>query len=288
MRIGLLVVLLLAPPLAAAGPTDAELSVEPLAKLQPLQGPQTTNVTFRVPCLDAAGKNAKVELSAKGPAWSTVIVSPAITTLEGETCGADGKVGGHALVSVTATDQAPADKPDKLVVSLVATGVGGTVRAQNETALVAGWFPLLDSQLAQSVFVMAPGGALVVPWKLTNLGNGATVVTASWTNQTLLRAEVPSVTLESKQQGGAAVSAELPITLRTPPQSGLVNHVDVVTINYTGSYAKDPTLEAQRGSISLVVTTRSADLEKLAPAPPLPLALGAIVLLALARRLSAA
>lgn len=228
----------------------------------------------------------------KYPAWATVIVSPTsdIFPVPAGTSAPGGASYQQKLtfkVSVTASDQAPAFQSEAIeITATTKPSTQGAVPAtgKDSVPITAGFFSILDVQLAESVKIERPQTAVVFPLKVTNFGNANTKVDISIDGDPgNLQVQKPSpVTLQSKQAGGTLISADIPLTIQTPYKNGYMNEVGVVNFKITSSYALNPELSGDSSSVSVLVTTKGFYL----PGPSPILLVGLVMLVAVvARRL---
>lgn len=261
MRATLALLVLLAPvALAQAPPVElATLEIRPLsAPIAPLEDVLSTTMTLRASCALAEPTGIPVALAVTSPAWTTALVSPATIVLPLDACQ-DGWAEGEATLTVSATDQAPAFTPAALVVEAVAGEGERTARASDAIDVTASYFSILDAQIATSLLHVAPGGAADASVKLTNFGNGLTRVAFSMAQAppTLEVALPEPIVLQSKQEGGNAISADVPIVVRAPPEEGVVNRQETVSIRVSAAYAEDGAFQGDQSTISWVVVIRA-------------------------------
>lgn len=222
----LLLALLLVAPLAQAQVAEELLSVqiEPFrGDVKPLQGIVITNVTIRVACA-LAGPDGLVTVdvsTSPTPPWATVLLLPPQHRAPVTSC-----VGTHltfvSQLALTASEQAPAFQLTPIIV----TATAGPPDPARRTAAAsvefrAGGYVILDVQAAETQKRAPSGAEVTFPLKATNLGNGPVQVTSTVEQVTGgLEVEAPApFALESRQQGGSAISQDLVIRVRIPEES---------------------------------------------------------------------
>lgn len=284
----LLGLLLLAPHAAAqAGPMEMRVAVEPFpAAVAPLKGIQETKVVVDAPCAVPGTDPTRARLDlwlTDAPAWSTVVLSPTTFELDPMACQG-GRLVREATLSATASDQAPAFKPAAFKVHAAWVGATPNLTAEDDVEVSASYFSVLDVQLAQAIQTVKPGGRATFPVKVTNLGNAETTVVFELESapEGLSPQVPPPVVLQSKQAGGSAITAEVPLEIDAPAGGGFVNQAGSVTYRVRAHHAADESLAGDATTLSLLVTVKGFD----APSPgPLPvLALAAVAALVVARR----
>ena len=226
----------------------------------------------------------------KQPAWAAVTISPGSDVIA-LTQGSGGQFIGSKTftVSVTANDQAPAFQSDTIEITVTAKPtVPNTPQksAAQAVPIQADFFSILDVQLAQAIQQDRPQSTVTFPLRITNLGNGNTKVNfaiAEGGNPQNLNAPLPiPITLQSKQAGGNAIMAEVPLQIQLPYQNGYMNEVGVVTYKITSNYALDSKLKGDETTLSVLVTTKGFYVP--GPGPILMLGLLAAVAMVLRRR----
>lgn len=293
-RAPLLLALLLLAPVGAAqtDATSMRVTVEPFgAPIPPLKGMLTTKVMIDAPCL-APGSDptrARMDLWVTDvPAWSTVTIAPSSVAHDPTACKG-GRLAQEATLAATTTDQAPAFAPQPFRVHAAWVGAMPNLTASDDVEVSASYFSILDVQLAQSIQTVRPGGVATFVVKLANLGNDVTKVVFELeaAENGFTTAEPKPIVLQSKQAGGDAISAEVPILVQAPEGAGYTNQVGTVTYRIRSHHATQEDLVGDATTISLLVTAKGFD----APAPGpgvLPLlALAAVAALVSARRLRA-
>lgn len=285
----LLLGLLLLAPLAAAqmDATTLRVTAEPFPGLvRPLQGLQETKVLVDAPCAVPGSDptRARIDLwTTQAPAWTTALVSPSTFALDPTTCQG-GRLRYEASLVTTASAQAPAFKPDSLKVHAAWVGATPNLTAEDDVEIEASYFSVLDVQVVQAIQTVKPGGAATFPVKVTNLGNGETKVyfDLESADPGLMAMTPAPVVLQSRQAGGTAITAEVPLVIEAPAGGGFVNKVGTASYRLRSHYALDEGLAGDSTTIALLVTVKGLD----APSPgPLPvLALAAVAALMVARR----
>ena len=249
---------------------NAVISITPTSeKVKPLQGSITMSgqVSFTGDP-QAFGNIVGIPVEykvTKNPAWASVTVSPANDVIQAGQPGANGQVTGTKsfTVSVLATDQAPAFQAENIEITATFRPANPGAAAKSVATTVpiqADYFSILDVQLAQAIQQDRPQATVTFPVKITNLGNGNTKVSfaiAEGGNPQNLNAPIPiPVTLQSKQAGGNAISAEIPLQIQLPYKNGYMNDVGVVTYKITSNYALDSKLRGDETTLSVLVTTK--------------------------------
>jgi len=278
---------------AQAGPQyNVVLSLTPpTEKVKPLQG--QINFNGKVDYSgdpSSQGNLVGVPVSykvTKAPAWAAVTISPGSDVI---TVNANGNVvsgSKNFIVSVTASDQAPAFQSDTIEITATVTPSTPQTPPKNAAQSVpiqADYFSILDVQLAQAIQQDRPQSTVTFPVKITNLGNGNTKVSfaiAEGGNPMNLNAPLPiPVTLQSKQAGGNAIAAEIPLQIQLPYKNGYMNEVGVVTYKITSNYALDSKLKGDETTLSVLVTTKGFYV----PGPEMVLVLGVLAVAAAAFR----
>lgn len=237
----------------------------PSDPVKPLQGPLTFSgsVTFQG---DTGGYTNVIGVPitytvTKQPAWATVLVSPATDVIPVPTTPGPTFSGSRPFtVIVTASENAPAFTADQVEITATTTpGAGGKAASgKNAVPIVAGYFSIIDVQLAETIKVERPQTPVVFPVKVTNLGNANTKVTFAVQDKTEnLQVPIPNpVTLQSRQAGGQQISTDVPLTIQTPYKNGYMNEVGLVNYKLTSAYALDPKIKGDESSVSVIVTTR--------------------------------
>lgn len=259
----------------------ASIEVAPFEELvRPLQGPTTTAFTARASCL-LAEESQTVRVSfalVSAPDWASVVAAPSTDERNVATCE-QGYAEFEGTLTVTASDQAPGFTPMPIEIEMAA---GPDDRRQTARAVVnvsASYFAILDLQLPESQAVIAPGGSHEFTMKLTNFGNAITRVetTLAELPDRLTVTLPPPTTLESKQQGGAQISADVPVRVDAPEEDGFVNRVVSFSVRLTSAYATDDSFHGDDSTASFLVTVRSGSLER-AKELPMPAALGMLAI----------
>lgn len=254
----------------AAAQQSGSITVQlnaPSEVVKPLQAPIqfSGKVTFTADYGVAAGLiGVPVSYTVtKQPAWATVLVSPATDIFPAPTAGANAAYTAERpiTVTVTASDQAPAFQADTIEITATTTAPapGKSFTGKSSVPLTAGYFSILDIQLAEAIKVERPQMPVIFPVKIQNFGNANTKVTFEIGPGTSTALQVPvpgSVTLQSKQAGGNAISADVPLTIQTPYKNGYMNEVGIVNYKITSAYALDPKIKGDESSVSVLVTTR--------------------------------
>lgn len=262
----------------------------PSDAVKPLQGPLTfSGTTTFTGDTGAYTSIIGVPITytvTKQPAWATVLVSPATDVIPVPSTPNPTFTGSRPFtVIVTASEQAPAFTADQIEITATSgAGAGGkSTSGKNAVPIVAGYFSIIDVQLAESIKVERPQTPVVFPVKVTNLGNANTKVTFAVADKTEnLQVPVPNpVTLQSRQAGGQAISADIPLTVQTPYKNGYMNEVGLVNYKLTSAYALDPKIKGDESSVSVIVTTKGFYVP--GPSPLLFVGLVAVAALALRR-----
>lgn len=262
MRALLLAALVLLPQAAAQLPDVqlVELRAEDPPPVLPLQGAVVANMTVRVSCALVEGQGGVAiayEVTA-APAWATVVVSPASDVADVRNCDG-GYVTRDAILTLTASDMAPAFRPSPVEVRATAGPEGRKQTANATINLTAEYFSILDVQLAESSRIVAPGGEVAFAVSLANLGNAQTRVRVEVENATedLTVHPVDAVLLESKQQGGMRNTGELSVRVTSDAGGLYVNRVGTATLRLFAEHAGEPPRQGDSTTISFIVTTKS-------------------------------
>ncbi len=240
---------------------EIRVSIAPFASpLAPLQEAPMTSFTLDVPCV-APGSDptsSKVDVKVdQFPAWATATVSPTEFPLDPMTCRA-GRITFEGTLTVAANDQAPAFTPTPLTIAATLANANPPIRGEGTVAVTAGYFSVLDIQLAETIKTTAPDTDVEFPLTLTNLGNGKTRVTFEIVEiGNTLTGQAPSpIELQSKQQGGTQTSATVLLQLHTRAAKGYANEVSVANYRITSALAEDPTMKGDEAMVSVLVTTK--------------------------------
>jgi hypothetical protein len=264
----------------------------PTESVKPLQAPIsfTGRVIFTADYGVAAGLiGIPVTYTVtKQPAWATVLVSPATAVFPAPAPGTDAAYSAERpiTITVTATDQAPAFQADTIEITAVTqagSSAGKSFTGKGNVPITAAYFSILDVQLAEAIKVERPQTPVIFPVKIQNFGNANTKVSFEIGEGTSPALQVPvpnPVTLQSKQAGGNAISADVPLTIQTPYKNGYMNEVGIVNYKITSAYALDTKLKGDESTVSVLVTTRGFYV----PGPSPLLFVGLIGVIALALR----
>lgn len=270
----LLAAMLLGTALASLVPTASAQQVgqlvitlnAPTENVKPLQSTLTISGTATLTVDQTAQTGVigiPVQFSATGPAWASLIVSPAqgLFAFSGAPGGQQVSSSIPIQVTVTASQEAPALTPATIEVSGVTTQTPGgkSFNGKGTTTVTAEYFGQLSVELAQAIRVERPQTTVTFPLKVTNLGNGNTKVTVEKVDpipegyQTA--APVPTI-LTAKQTGGNTITADIPLDIQTPYKNGYMNQVGVIAYKITSNYALDPKKRGDESAVSVVITTR--------------------------------
>lgn len=284
--------LLLLPAHAAAQePLAMDVTIDPFAApVAPLQGTGVTNVTVDAPCVAPGGADPTRPMLdlwvAETPRWATVVLSPASIPAEAAQCQM-GRLALRAQLIVAASDQAPAFAPAPIEVRATWRGSSPNVTGMGRVDVAAGYFSILDVQLAEAIKEVKPGEDAGFPLVVTNLGNARTrvVVTVENTTESLVPREVAPFVLQSRQQGEPVISASPTLTVGTRGDAGYNNQVGVVTYRITSHHADRPELAGDETSVSVLVTIKGLNPDAPVPGPGIGLAaLGIVAAAIVARR----
>lgn len=226
---------------------------------------------------------------ATAPSWALVVTSPSVVRLDPLQCN-----GGFTVatrVSATVTRDAPAETNSAVVVRARIAGES----AETAGLVRAGYFPLVDAQVPGELVRVQPGRTVPVPLTLTNLGNGATLVTilSAGSGPPTLHASAPApILLQSRASGSdAGTQATGEILLSAPPGIGWISREEVARFVALVRYAGDDASATDSFTFEVPVLTQGIAWETtlLALSPfvlvPLGLALaGATARLAWRRR----
>jgi hypothetical protein len=263
----------------------------PTEQVKPLQGALTFSGTVTLTA-DYSGVANPIGIPvtytvSNKPAWAQVLVSPAsdVFPAPGAPGGVSYSQARTISVTVTASGDAPAFQAE--TIEITATPSPSNPQAtitpgKGQVGIQAGYYSIIDVQLAEAIKVERPQSAVAFPLKITNFGNANTkvnfeLISAAEGFQTV----IPNpVTLQSKQAGGNQISADIPLTIQTPYKNGYMNEVGVINYKLTSSYALDPKLKGDESPVSVLITTRGFYV----PGPSPILFLGMIGVIALALR----
>lgn len=266
---------------------------QPSEQVKPLQGSVTFTGTATLNADMGGAVNAigipVTYTVANKPAWAQVLVSPSTDVFPPPTGAPSGVAYTQTksfTVTVTASQDAPAFTAETIEITATPTAgaAGGSYTAgKGQAQIQAGYFSIIDVQLAEPIAVERPQSKVAFPLKITNFGNANTkvsfeLVSAAEGFQTV----IPNpVTLQSKQAGGNQISADIPLTIQTPYKNGYMNEVGVINYKLTSAYALDPKLKGDESPVSVLVTTRGFYVP--GPSPILFLGLIGVVALVLRR-----
>ncbi|MFA5860624.1 MAG: hypothetical protein WDA16_02910 [Candidatus Thermoplasmatota archaeon] len=275
-----LVVLLLtplaAPQPSATGTPKLEMGQFPDA-VHPLQAPVKTGFALTMSCLsDTPGRAAHaVVWVAEKPTWATATVSPGDFAAP-EGCTAPTTQLSGELV-VTANDQAPAGRPGRITLMAAQVDPTGNHTTSAMVNVTASYFSIIDTQLAETIKIVKPGGTVTFPLKLTNFGNDRTRVNFSVgdVGEGLTVGPLPDIMLGSKQQGDSNISQDVPIVVTAAGGVGYLNRVGVINVNSASFSAVDGTV-GDSSQHSFVVTTKGLDAPLGFAAPLVALTLAAL------------
>lgn len=263
--------LALAPTAEAQASASLTISLNPPSEaVKPLQNPIsfTGSVTFTSDYSSLTGVigiPVQYTVSQK-PAWATVIVNPASDVFPAPQAGAGSAGTSYTItrpitITVSASDQAPAFQADTIEITGTTTAApgGGTAKSGKGTAPIsAEYFSIIDVQLAEAIKVERPQTAVTFPVKVSNFGNANTKVTFEVIDRAEnLQVNIPiPVVLQSRQNGGSAISADVALQIQTPYKNGYMNEVGTVNYKLTSAYALDPKKKGDESSVSVLLTTR--------------------------------
>lgn len=266
---------------------------QPSEQVKPLQGAVTFTGTVTLIADYSGGLNPigipVTYTVANKPAWAQVLVSPATDVFPPPSAAAPSGVSysqtRQIQVTVTASQDAPAFTAEPIEITATPTSAtpGSYTAGKGSVQIQAGYFSIIDVQLAEPIAVERPQSKVAFPLKITNFGNANTkvsfeLISAADGFQTV----IPNpVTLQSKQAGGNQISADIPLTIQTPYKNGYMNEVGVINYKLTSAYALDPKLKGDESPVSVLVTTRGFYVP--GPSPILFLGLIGVVALALRR-----
>lgn len=280
-----------APAALAQDPLAMRVEVEPFPHpARPLQGVVVTNVTVDAPCAaaNASGDPTRPSIALwveEAPRWSNVVLSPATLAPDPSTCQM-GRLVQTAQLVATANDQAPAFSPAPVKVAATWVGATPNMTARGAADLSAGFFSILDVVLLESIQQVAPGESATFALDVANLGNDrVTVLVELVEAPEWLEPVVPGpVTLESKQKGGAATRADVPLTIHTKGDGlGYENTPGTVTYRIRSHHADRPDLVGDETTVTVLLTVKGFRAEASGPGL-VPLVALVVVLAALAGR----
>ena len=260
--------LALAPTAAAQQSASITVALNPPSEsVKPLQSPITFSGTITFTA-DYTGVTGIIGIPVtytvtKQPAWSTVLISPATDVFPVPSNAQPGAAYTQTktiTVTVTANDQAPAFQADQIEVTATTTNTAGgrPVSGKGNVPITAAYFSIIDVQLAEAIKLERPQTPVTFPVKVSNFGNANTKVSFEVTQITEgfdYTLPVP-ITLQSKQAGGNAITADVPLTVQTPYKNGYMNEVGTVNYKVTSAYALDPKLRGDESVVSVLITTR--------------------------------
>lgn len=253
-----LLALLLVPGAIAQSPTHARFDVEaPPGPVRPLVDTLELNYTVDVlcePALPARGPARIAVWVEAAPPWATLVVEPDVTEVgpcQGERFVARG------IVKLQVSDQAPAMSADSFTLAAASEGISGNATGRATLPLTAAYFGILDLQIAESIRVVEPGERAEFPIKVSNLGNGRGRVTFELVEASEgIAVEVPApVVLESKQQGGNAISQTVGFVMVGARGGLYLNEVAVAQLRATLVHELDGAFGGE-GTVSTLLTTR--------------------------------
>jgi hypothetical protein len=260
----------LVPTASAQGPAAYTVVVTlttPQEKVKPLQDQISFTGTVEVSndastFTNIAGLPVSYKVT-KNPPWASVTVSPGSDVIILD-APSSGTVKGKRTftVTVTASDLAPAFQADTIEITATvnAPAPAGAKNAAQSVQIQADYFSILDVQLTQSIQQDRPQATVTFPIKVTNLGNGATkvnfAVPEGGKSEGLVVIPPNAVTLQSKQAGGSAISAEVPLQIQLPHKNGYMNQAGAVTLEITSNYALDGKLVGDKTQVNVLVTTK--------------------------------
>ncbi|MHB8604152.1 MAG: hypothetical protein ACYDCK_02760 [Thermoplasmatota archaeon] len=263
-----------APPAAAQGSTQApatvSMKITPLTDpVQPLSGlgimKIDVNYQYFAPASAVPSPTAVHLKVTDQPPWAVISISPSTIffpiqpgTSPGTTV-TDSPISVNVLITTTA--DAPAFTAAPLKISATAdpnTGVIAGSTADDQTQIQAGFFSIIDAQVAEPVKIERPQSAVTIPITLTNFGNANTKVTFSIVEKSgNLQIVVPQpLTMESKQTGGKLYQQVVAFTVQTPYHNGYLNEPATVQLGLSSVYALDPTKKGDTTQVSVLVTTK--------------------------------
>lgn len=242
----LLLLALLAPPLASAG--HAALYMEaaaPAERLAPGGAPVRLPVTLVVAChgngtLPSATAHFRV---LDKPAWADAAFEPADVEVPATACG-EGASRVPAVLAVNVTTEAPAFRPTPLrFEASLALGEHAHSVTQ-EVALEAGYHHALRAELDLEEAVGEPQSVLVFPLRIINDGNAMTRVGFEVVDKPadFMFVMPQPLVLQSRQQGGAITELTVPLTVMTPYRNGWLNETGEVTIRVRAFPVEHPEL----------------------------------------------
>jgi hypothetical protein len=293
LAFALLTFVVAVPSAQAQGLDMATLTVDDFAtRVTPLEGQIVTNFTVVVHCalVDFPGTALTYSIERQ-PAWSEVVVSPALDLIEPADCLGTTTTR-HGTLTVGATDAAPAFRPEPIALRLDAGSGERKATATDTVDLTAAWFSRLDFTVTESIKMALPDEQVVYEVRVTNGGNGPLrVAFESGGAAQSLKVTLPDpITLQSRQTDGpdAAVEAIVRILVQTPDATGWTNEPASIVVRATSHHADDASLAGDSGQISMLVMTKGFALGS-AKTSSIPNAshgvvLGAFALLAVAPR----
>lgn len=276
---------LLAPLAAAQAPAPIQAQVEPPPVAKPLGEHVEAPFTLDVSCLLASADAQPLPVRAwvaQAPAWATAVASPSTFQLDPKSCTGP-RMLFHGVVAATVGQNAPAWTPASLVLGASVESVQGNASTTAATNLSAGFYSILDATVADAVATVGPGGTHAFPVALSNHGNDRTRVSFRVLNASdwLEVGPLPDVVFDSKQQGGARTTQDVPVNVKAHGGSALTNRVGTLTVEVSGTDEHEPHAPGDSVRVSFVLTERGAA----APGPSPGWIVAAVALLALARRL---
>lgn len=261
MRLALLLLLIALAPFAAAQAERPVLvvDVQDAAPVAPLAGNTAARFAVTVDCtlLVTSEPRAEVRVSVvEAPVFATTKLSPAVFALDTVACRQRAETF-EGAVTIAVDERAPALVPFNVTLGASIEGASGNVSAKGTGAFTAAYFAIVDASLDRALAEAPPGGAATFQLRLDNKGNGRTTVALRAENATggLSVDALPTVTLESAQQGGAATQETVEVVVRTSEGAGFVNEVGVVDLVVEPSHADGPE-KGEPTRVSLVVTTK--------------------------------
>ncbi len=259
-------VVALVPTAEAQGSASIIVKLSPASgDLKPLQGFVTVagQATYTAdPTARSSVIGVPIQYTVKNaPSWASVTITPQSDVIAPpSTPGQSESTTVSFTVIISASDQAPAFSPSTLEIQAIATkpAAGAAATGVGSVPIQAGFFSIIDVQLAESIKVDRPQTPVIFPLTITNFGNANTKVSFEVLQKTeSLEVPVPvPVTLQSKQAGGNIITATVPLTIQTPYKNGYMNEVGVVNYKITSAYALDPKLKGDETVVSVLVTTK--------------------------------
>ena len=286
--IGVLVLWVLVAPVAAQGPGQLEygLEVEVSALAAPIvpitEGaavPFEVTVTCGMTEHDFLASTPMTLSAVSDAPWATVVVTPSTWEVEYhmEDCFAGVPTEMNGTVQVRLAAEAPAAAPVPLRLTVKLGEFEEKVVWWNETA---GVYVRAGARFDQSVFKAAPGSTVQVPLTVENLANGPIRVRseAVGNGSSDLQVKVPD--LFDVAAGGSATE---PVTVTVPGTILYTNERYDVRVRVVAVSAVDGKTEDQPVTLTAAIQVQGTVADE-APAPLVPVFLGAALLLVAARR----